>query len=182
MQKFTMYCCVGLLLTPTAGIGGQSVSRNATKVNVVNTEEQPVPVQIIHQKTPYQGAMSFIRMIDDDPTITPLDPAPAADMILTIENISGFCQASEEAKMFTPKVRTTFQGKEVTHHMIPVLLSTPTNTDYRIMNYAFNHTTTIFADTNEPIDPFAGSVYIGDDEPFLSCSFTVSGFLENPNN
>jgi len=176
-----LIACVVLLLAPVSVIAAPAGPPNGLEVKVVNSVENPVPVQNIDEErpTPFQGFMVWNRNGSDDPEVTLLSPTPPPYMILTIEYISGECQVNEKALHFAPTVRTSFDENEYRNNLIPVLVNTITSTDNRSLHYVISQKTVIFADTDHPIEPSVSYSFLGGDWPSIYCSFRVSGFLKN---
>ena len=144
-------------------------------VNVVNT----LPVTL-EQGTPYQGTTAVSRTGSDDPVVSPLSPEPEPGRILVIEFISGRCSAGGLSKSFYPTLKTTFQGTEFQHRLNRDLVTTITTDDLRTLRYVVTEKTTIFADTDEPIEAGYSQIFGGADWPDVGCGLTVSGYLKNP--
>lgn len=183
MKRLTVLAiivCVVLLTTPAVVISAPAGPPKGLDVNVVNPSENPVPVQVVGDEitTPYQGKMAIVRdPWNDDPDITSLSPTPEANKILIIEFISGKCNVDKDAEAFVPSFKTTFQGEEFTHYLTFDLADLIMEHGIRSRNYIFNQKTTIFADTNAPIEP---DFYTWGGEPSVWCNWIVSGYLKNP--
>ena len=176
-QKFF----TGLLVSFALG-GSSLAAARSVPVTVVNMDSDPVPVTIADDagKIPYQGRVGISRTGPEEPVYTPLEPAVAPGMTLTIEYISGRCSVGGLSKSFHPTLETTFQGAELTHPLVPNLTNTITTDDYRTLRYVVSQKVTILADTDYPIEASYSQVFSGGDWPDVGCRLIVTGYLENP--
>ena len=161
---------VGLLFIPATIIAGQAGPPDGLDVTIVNP--LPLPVQVVEDEMPitFQRKMAIVRDPGSDceePCVTPFSPTPKTGKILTIEFISGYCRVDKDAEVFRPGVITSFQGEEFIH-LLTYNLADLLETTMRSRKYITSQKTKIFADTNNPIEPYFETLG-GEPEPSVWC-------------